>query len=66
MGVFDVGLCSDVLTCVVVVPCVRCVMWLSVVMVFCGCCVLIVVLPCVLCLSRFCSSVPRQSEPFSS
>ncbi len=38
-GVFGVRVSFDVLPCVVVVYCVCCVMWVSVVVLFCGGCV---------------------------
>ncbi len=65
LGVFGVGVCFDVLYCVVV-SCVCCVVWVSVAVLFCCGCVLVVFLSCVLCLSRFSSSAPCKSEPFPS
>ena len=41
LGVFGVGVCFDVLGCVVVVSCVCCVVWFSVVVLFCGGCVFV-------------------------
>ena len=53
LGLFDVGVCFGVLACVVFCPsCVCCVVWVSVCVgvFFCGGCVVVMFLPCVLCL----------------